>query len=538
MPTITAGASQNIALPAGQTITFDPSGSGNAVIANGQEAGTGYKLGGAQVVIGPFTTARTISVAPSSNVGYFLGAAVIDVTATRAAPGFEPSLASPGSGAGAVAEVVRPALDVVVIGDSWGQRNYAFSATAQAYSDLGSVRWGIALSGQRLRQILPTAAVGGSTSGQWLSTYLDAVLDQLDSPCRVEVFLGTNDISSDVPVGAVGVPDSFIDNMNTIYRRILDRGHILCANTIPPYGPSYVVTGASLAVKNIARRVANKWLTEFAAANPNIEFTDQYSALVDPTNANGYMFAAFEDALSGGGNNPGIHCSAAGARAVGAQKAARWASLPDPRQHVSSTTDSYDTDTAGSNRINNPLFAGTGGTTVQGAGTTITATAIATNWIVATAASGTATVVATTAARTVANDGDTIGQNQVLTITGATAPDLVSLRTGSLAGRFAVGDQIFAEVYIKATGMTNVNGIRLIATHILDGVSNIYTDMSYLGTGASYSQSDEMMVLRTPVYTIGSASALSGQIMTIDIDFIGAGGAVIAIGRAQWRKVN
>lgn len=92
MPTITAGASQNITLPAGQTISFDPSGSGNAVIANGQEAGTGYQLGGAQVVIGPFTTARTISVAPASNVGYFIGAAAIDVTATRTAPGFDPSL--------------------------------------------------------------------------------------------------------------------------------------------------------------------------------------------------------------------------------------------------------------------------------------------------------------------------------------------------------------------------------------------------------------------------------------------------------------
>lgn len=437
----------------------------------------------------------------------------------------------------AAGKIARTLSKLVVIGDSWGQRNYSASGLVASYLDLGVTRWALALSGQRMEQILPLSAVGGTTSGDWLANRLEPVLAQLTEPCRIQVFLGTNDISSDVPAGDVTAPETSIYNLNRIFNRILGAGHILCINTVPPYGPSYVAQGASLAAKNANRRLLNRWIASFAANNGSVEFIDQYALLVDPANADGCMYAAYEDALTGGGNNPGIHCSAAGARAVGAAWAARWVGLIDPRQHTATNTDSYDTDTGGPNRLSNPLFTGTGGTSTPGAGTTITATTIAQGWSVSSGA-GTSTTVCTVEARTVANDGDANGNNQVLTITGAGAADVVSLRTGSLAGRFAVGDQLYAEISIRVTNMAQVKGIRLSANHVLDGVPQVTTDMSYLSSGANYGQQDETIILRTPVYTVGQAAALTGQILGLDIAFAGVGGtATVRAGKARWVRV-
>lgn len=101
MPAIASGQSQNITIQAGEVLNFDALGAGSAVIANGQEAGTAYNIGTTAVAIGPFTSSRTISVSVSSAISYFIGAAQIDIVATRTPPDNSPTLS------GASADAVR-----------------------------------------------------------------------------------------------------------------------------------------------------------------------------------------------------------------------------------------------------------------------------------------------------------------------------------------------------------------------------------------------------------------------------------------------
>lgn len=70
MATISAGVNTSIPLAAGNTLVFDASGSGLAVIANGQEAGQAYTVGQSQVAIGPFKTSRNISVSAQTALTY------------------------------------------------------------------------------------------------------------------------------------------------------------------------------------------------------------------------------------------------------------------------------------------------------------------------------------------------------------------------------------------------------------------------------------------------------------------------------------
>ncbi len=125
MPAIASGQSQNITIQAGEVLNFDALGAGSAVIANGQEAGTAYNIGTSAVAIGPFTSSRTISVSVSSSISYFIGAAQIDIIATRTPPDNSPTLS--GASAGAVQDaalvgaVSRYAYAVLVPGQADSQ---------------------------------------------------------------------------------------------------------------------------------------------------------------------------------------------------------------------------------------------------------------------------------------------------------------------------------------------------------------------------------------------------------------------------------
>jgi hypothetical protein len=342
---------------------------------------------------------------------------------------------------------------VVVIGDSWGQRLYSSSATGANFLDDGTMSWVQALTQHRLTPVLPPPATGGTKSADWL-TLIDATLDAQPAPCWFVSFLGINDIGVDVDVVNVTLP-----NLATIYDKVLARGHKLIVCNVGPYGPTYVPSGGTLAAKTASRALLNQGIAAYVASKgDSCYLADIFGALVDPSNVNGYALAADMDT----NGTTGLHVSASGARKSAAPIAAIInANVVDPGVHVTSYTDSFDYDATSKNRISNPLMLSSGGTTNQGSGTTITATTIAANWQVVTAAGGTCTTVCTTEARTVANDGDAFGQNQVLTITGAAATDTVTLRTaGNINGRFSTGDKVIFEIYLRASSMVNVKGMQ------------------------------------------------------------------------------
>lgn len=121
MPSISAATSQNITIPAGQVLHFDPAGAGTAVISSGQEAGTSYNIGTSAVAIGPFSSDRVVSASASSAISYYIGAAQIDIVATRTAPDNTPTIT--GDGAAAV-NALSTLISVTNDGDSFTARTH------------------------------------------------------------------------------------------------------------------------------------------------------------------------------------------------------------------------------------------------------------------------------------------------------------------------------------------------------------------------------------------------------------------------------
>ena len=432
----------------------------------------------------------------------------------------------PTTGALVGVSLPAPQPTFMFVGDSWASRSYAAIGNNIAYQDNGAITWAQSLSTHRLEILRPTVAAGGTSASQWAAGLIQSALDGV-RPGFVAVLLGTNDI------GADDTAANIIANLATVYQTILANGARLIALSIPPYGPTYVVSGETLAQKNAKRQIVNAAIASFCEARPSCHFVDQFASQVNPTDANGYARTAYSETIG----TTGLHATAAGCRQVG-QLIANIinATVTDSRIHVSSTIDSFDYDAAASNRASNPLFTGSGGTTSVGAGTAISGT-VATSWTVATVA-GTATVVCSTPARTVANDGDDYGNNQRMVITGAGAADVVTLRTGSISARFAQGDLVEGEAYVRVTGAAQLKGIRLLMQSVQGGVTFINTGMGYQSTGFIYDQADARLVIKTPPMLIG-AGALTSHILALDVAFGAAGGAAtVDVGRMVWRKLN
>lgn len=136
MPTIAAGASQNITLAAGQTLQFAVGGAGVAVATDGQHAGTTYQLGNQPFTLGPFRRQHVFSVSCSRAVTYTTGAGtdtlspvLTDGTSTYDGRG----QALGGFGSSSVPGVYLP--------KGWGDKWKAKLALAGAGQSLARIAW-------------------------------------------------------------------------------------------------------------------------------------------------------------------------------------------------------------------------------------------------------------------------------------------------------------------------------------------------------------------------------------------------------------
>ena len=410
-----------------------------------------------------------------------------------------------------------PSNTFVLMGDSIAANWYVTSTNATAYSDFGFMSWAQALSGQRLVDLNPPAALGGTTSRTWLTRVETEVLPY--SPGWVVCYLGTNDISGDIPV------EETIANLGNIWGRILAAGSRLIVCTVLPYGAGNALNILS---RNVARSRLNRWIMSFASTTPGVRCADTYTAAVDHASTVGACKAnvLWDD----------LHPSGLGARLLGRVVAdVIEREVVDAGLHVASFTDSWTYSPLATNKLTNPLFnsaTGTAGATSAGAGTTITATSIARDWTVATVAGGTSTTVCTTPA---APDG--VGLAQRLVITGTNATDAVTLRSGSLASaRLVAGERMFGEVFIRLTNCVNVRSIRLLWSYGVDGVTTNHTGFSPQNT--AFDQTDTgTLVLRTPEFTVPAAALTSGQLQ-ITVAFTGAGSCNVDVWRPSLRVVN
>lgn len=347
-------------------------------------------------------------------------------------------------------------------------------------------------------------------------------------PQYVAVMGGTNDFRN----SAISVSDA-LNNLNTlVYAPLRGVGSVIFAMAVIPLGASDTPSnGLTVAQVNSNIVQFNEALRAYCASTAGVIFVDSHAAIVDATTLTGVALAAkLQDQ---------IHPSPRGAFAIGQVLAAAASPIVKAFSNLpSSPADTVATFAGSSNVTENPLFVtGTGGTVgsgvTEGSGA---GTSVAQNWRVQ--KSGTATCAASLVARTLAADGDTLGNNQRMTATFSASNDSVTLDSViTIGSRVASGDRVYAECVIKIAGTpSNLKRVNLNLNYTVGGVA--YQAVAGYGSASNNLQLDDgTFVFRTPAVTIpaGAVTALSASVFVQ-----GAGAAAsftIDVGRMVVRKV-
>jgi lysophospholipase L1-like esterase len=226
-------------------------------------------------------------------------------------------------------------------------------------SDRGWFWWANSLSGWRA-EVLNVSGVGGDRSDNLLQRIADVEMGVLPyEPAFCTVMIGVNDLNADRTASQV------IANLEQIYRVLLDAGIGVVAMTILPVATGHFKAGNE--THSQAIMAVNEWIRRTATRTPGMYLCDSCAAVVDPT-------AATFTTLSGMLASDGIHLTAKGARAVGAELSLQLQAICPPNgTMISSNRDSYGISSTNVQLIDNPLFTGSGGTAGSGMSGTIAA---------------------------------------------------------------------------------------------------------------------------------------------------------------------
>jgi lysophospholipase L1-like esterase len=310
---------------------------------------------------------------------------------------------------------------------------------------------------------------------------------------------------------------------------IVGRGIKLILCTILPLGSGdaffNTVVGGLTTPQRI--RSVNRQLKAYAYTTNGIYLADTYQAIIDPTSATGAARSTYTyDNLHPspiGAYSMAIEISSAAAR-IGASRIAL----------ISSTAESIALDANSKNMINNPLFyagsgynVGPGVTEGSGVGTSV-----AGSWRAA--VGGTATAVATLVPRTVATDGDTFGNNQVLTITSAANGDSGTLITNiTFANQIAAGDVVHGELELTVSSMVNLKSIAVVMSATVGGVQyqwywNVDSSSAVLPTAFK-------VTIKTQKFVIPAGTVTAFFLSTV-ASFSGVGGGAMQDARTAFYK--
>jgi hypothetical protein len=297
-------------------------------------------------------------------------------------------------------------------------------------------------------ELLEYAAISGQATANMEARLTRDVLSK--NPAWVFFGMGGNDYLAKgltVPVAAA--------NTQALLQKILSNGIKLVVlgwmpdgsahndyngHAAAPADPLYPTTGLGNMRAIQFNQLMNRWCLDH-----NVIFVDPFITSSNPASATGNAYTAFVD-------SSGLHYTGQASQALGAYMASKISpyvtarsnlvlSTADRRKNVAGTVISVDSD----QYYRNPLLN-------DGA-------AVAGVWpnVVVSTYSGTPTVVSSTEARTVADDGDTFGNNQVVTITATAANDLVEVEFLLTAADFALGDIVEIELHARLVGATAAN---------------------------------------------------------------------------------
>jgi len=402
----------------------------------------------------------------------------------------------------------------------------ATGASFQRFDKLTDLGW-FSLANAKLRSwfnVLNYAARGGRKTAEMLSSLSTEVLDYEPSWCAV--LGGINDLTAGETVASVTA------NLQSIYEALAARNINVIAMTILPLESGHSSYSTALQEKIME---VNAWIKKQCFDNSYL-FVDSFSAVVDP-------LSATAQPVSGMLKSDHIHPGEKGALAI-ANKLADTLSplLPAIDTLVSSAADTYGTNSANENVCDNGVFSGSGGAT---SGTGVSGI-VATSWTVKNAV-GTPTSVASVDARTVSADGDTIGNNQVVTITGAASGNAVYIQSASMHSRLATGQRMYAEGHVQVSGLVAVSEISFkISIAANNGTIVAYGVCNHHPGTHTFPQDDCSYKFRTPIiqmpdptkFGTGSPGTIANAYIIAMVKFNGSGEAVVKLGRVSLRKVS
>ena len=376
------------------------------------------------------------------------------------------------------------------------------------------------LTGANL-SLLNNAGLGGDTTAG-LYSRLQTDVHTYAADCVI-VNIGINNLrTGGATAAATWTGAAGSEGIKEVVDAILATGRRVILCTIIPLdvGDSFFSTavGGITCPKRIL--AVNRSIRAYCNTTPNLYLADVAAPLAS-TNADGRALAANI------GSAP--HPSPAGAQlmAIPIMDALELCGAR-PISLVSSELDTVNSDAGSKNVTYNPFFTGTGGSKDTG----VTGT-MADSWRTE-RLNGSPTVVCTTEARTIAADGDALGNNQVLTISSTAASDQIQFRSFITYGtQFTNADIINLLSHVQISSAVNLQYFYGFVEVVVDAV-NYFAYWDYNGTGTAIPSLNQ--VIQTRPLTV-PAGTISNYYIGFVAQFSGAGGAVVKFGRTESRKV-
>lgn len=280
----------------------------------------------------------------------------------------------------------------------------------------------------------------------------------------------------------------------------------------------------------------NKWMTEQQAVRANLLVVDEaIDVVVDATST---QFVPLSGSLISGS---AVHTNNAYAFKVGQAIYRKCRYLFPPRNRLIRSAADVAGITTGSNQMFiGGVLAGSGGSkTATGGGTAPTGT-VADSCTVDHVTNSTCTAVCSVVARTMADDGDLIGSNQVIVIgnggvtTPAIAGDTFQFRAnGNLTVGAAAGDTVEGWADIRVSSHSGLKSVSLWVQAQVDGGTLVYAyDLRHTASDdVAYPADFVGGIFNTLRRSIPAGTALSGVQCRIELRFLAGGYATVSIGR-------
>jgi len=267
----------------------------------------------------------------------------------------------------------------------------------------------------------------------------------------------------------------------------------------------------------------NTALSQLARSTPGVIAVNIIGATLNTTSATGDWIASY--------STDGTHPNSLGARRMTDNAFTPSLKLMFPnivnRLGFISSADDRSVNATSTQALRNPGFLTTTGGSVGG-----TATGTAPANYSCTNSSGPTTAFSTTA-RTIAADGDTLGNNLVITMSGA-ASGVVDVLCDSLDALVSVGEKFIFTCSMRTASIANLRNVAAFVEVTAGGITYTVSAMDYNGSGSC--SDDFNWVLQTKAFTI--PSGMTSVVVRWKATFAANPSGVINIGAPALRLVT